>query len=111
MQKILPDPLLDPLLMEAAGHRPRKPVTVETEDEIPAVVREQLVSVPELCAIAGIHEATARHHLDSGHWPGVRVGRRGVWRVPGAVVDCLLRGIDPRTLKRPSRNAVPTGAV
>ena len=56
------------------------------------------LSVPELAALTGFAQDTIRGHLERGEWPGVRVGARGVWRIPRAVEHCLTAGTDPRVL-------------
>lgn len=59
----------------------------------------KLVSVPEITSATGLDGDTVRGHLERNEWPGVRVGKRGAWRVPGRVIELLLAGRDPRELK------------
>lgn len=60
-----------------------------------------LVGVNELVRETGLSDQAIRHHLESGDWPSVRIGRRGSYRVPRAVLEMLLRGEDPAALKAP----------
>jgi hypothetical protein len=60
-----------------------------------------LLTAASVAAETGLPVATVRFHLTNGDWPGVRVGKRGVWRVPPAVRDAILAGVDPATLKPP----------
>jgi hypothetical protein len=64
-----------------------------------------MVSIPELSAATGLGRDTIRWHCEQGRWPAVRVGRGvGVWRLPRQVLEALLKGIDPSTL-RSAKNA------
>lgn len=65
--------------------------------------RPPLVSVDDVAERTGLDPATIRLHLDRGDWPGVRVGRRGAWRIPAGVIDALLVGNDPAGLRAPAR--------
>lgn len=59
----------------------------------------KLLAVSDIARATGLAEETIRGHLDRREWPAVQVGTRRCWRIPAAVLDCLLAGRDPSTLR------------
>lgn len=62
-------------------------------------VSRKLVSVSEVAAATGLAEPTVRGMLDRGEWPGIKVGQRRTWRMSASVLDAILAGRDPSTLR------------
>jgi hypothetical protein len=73
-----------------------------TEGNVVATLNK-LIGIADVQSLTGIAQETIRYHLEQGDWPGVRIGRKRVWRIPPAVADCLLAGRDPGELKRPTQ--------
>jgi len=63
-------------------------------------LEKRLLSVNEVASSLGIGPTTVRYHLQARHWPGVRFGKRGVWRIPAEVLFALQNGIDPKRLRK-----------
>jgi len=67
---------------------------------MPATIeRTGLVSIAAVVDATGLDGATVRGHCERGEWPGLRVGRSGVWRLPRRVIEMLLAGRDPREMR------------